>query len=216
MVVLSSSLAPAPAESEVPFRQREFLRPGDDVLLRDALLAHQLAVTDWGQSRQADRHRWVRSERKGRADEPRRQPRQAEAAVEIPGTALGPLDDDLLDEIAAAADDPSDAALVLLSPPARQVEPGDLFTSALRSGFPVVLWHPHADEESLRRAIEELTADGGLVDLPRRVRDVRLATERSSRKYSTYSSLIRDLVVLWDDPDRIIPLVPDLPTAEQE
>lgn len=117
-----------------------------------------------------------------------------------------------LDEVAAAADDPSDVALVLLSPPARQSEPGDLFTSALRSGFPVVLWHPHADEESLRRAIDELTGDGGLVNLPGRLRDARLATEKSQKNSS--ANLMRDLVVLWDDPERIIPLASGLPERE--
>jgi hypothetical protein len=80
---------------------------------------------------------------------------------------------------------------------------GDCLTAALRSGIPAVLWHPDASLHVLRELIAEFArSEHGLGDLPMQA------------KYSRHASLpevspdrdnpVRDLVVMWDDPSRLV------------
>lgn len=101
--------------------------------------------------------------------------------------------------------------LVMAHPPAARPDPRagpDELTSALRGGLPVILWHPDAGPEDLRELLGwMLSEDGGLRELPERH---KLANSRTDRPFE--NSLVHDLVVMWDDPKRLIvldrPLIP--------
>ncbi|WP_414945340.1 hypothetical protein [Amycolatopsis sp. cmx-11-32] len=123
---------------------------------------------------------------------------------------------------AESGDHPIDAILsdehwvgvVLAKPPSPQAEPDaapDELTSALRSGLPVILWHPDAEPESLRELLDwVLGTKHGLRELPHRR---KLAN--SGAAVPVKKSLAHDLVVIWDDPERVIvldqPLIPTRP-----
>ncbi|MFC3455217.1 VMAP-C domain-containing protein [Amycolatopsis speibonae] len=101
--------------------------------------------------------------------------------------------------------------LVLANPPSPRVEPGsapDELTSALRSGLPVVLWHPDVEPEKLRELLDwVLSAESGFIELPDRR---KLANSGAAVPFKNF--LAHDLVVMWDDPKRVIvldqPLIP--------
>ncbi|MEV7554356.1 hypothetical protein AB0N89_32475 [Amycolatopsis sp. NPDC089917] len=101
--------------------------------------------------------------------------------------------------------------LVLTGPPSSRVAPGsepDELTSALSSGLPVVLWHPDAGPEKLRELLDwVLAAEHGFIELPDRR---KLAISGMSAPFKNF--LAHDLVVMWDDPKRVIvldqPLIP--------
>ncbi|MFI7119291.1 hypothetical protein [Amycolatopsis sp. NPDC049868] len=101
--------------------------------------------------------------------------------------------------------------LVLAKPPPPQAKPGgvpDELTSALRSGLPVVLWHPDAEPETLRELLDwVLAAESGFIELP-----ARRKLANSGMAVPFKNSLAHDLVVMWDDPKRVIvldqPLIP--------
>ncbi|RSM68517.1 hypothetical protein DL991_41400 [Amycolatopsis sp. WAC 01375] len=95
--------------------------------------------------------------------------------------------------------------LVLAKPPSPQAEQGavpDELTTALRSGLPVVLWHPDAEPENLRELLDwVLAAESGFNELPDRR---KLANSGAAVPFK--NSLAHDLVVMWDDPKRVIVL----------
>jgi NTP-dependent ternary conflict system VMAP-like protein len=101
--------------------------------------------------------------------------------------------------------------LVMTGPPDPCPEPGDApdeLTAALRSGLPVIFWHPDAGPEDLRGLVDWiLGGDSGFIDLPARR---KLANTPRSSPFD--DSLVRDLVIMWDDPKRVIvldqPLIP--------
>ncbi|MEV4053968.1 hypothetical protein AB0J55_22485 [Amycolatopsis sp. NPDC049688] len=101
--------------------------------------------------------------------------------------------------------------LVMACPPPPRPDRGagpDDLTSALRGGLPVILWHPDAGPEDLRELLGwMLSEDGGLRELLERH---KLANSRADRPFA--NSLIDDLVVMYDDPKRLIvldrPLIP--------
>lgn len=96
-------------------------------------------------------------------------------------------------------------AMVLTgSPPSQPEAEGDEFTAAMRSGLPVVIWHPSASLEELATYLTELISSGTLIDLPGRTKESRM----SALDPAPDSKLARDLVVLWDDPDRTVVLGP--------
>lgn len=99
------------------------------------------------------------------------------------------------------------AVLVLpVTPPEHPWPGGDALGTALRSGVPALLWHPEASPGALREVVGELVAEG-VGDLPKRAQASRLAAFREA---STPFDLnvARDLVVLWDDPRRLVFLDP--------
>ncbi|WP_394621421.1 hypothetical protein JNUCC0626_20670 [Lentzea sp. JNUCC 0626] len=100
--------------------------------------------------------------------------------------------------------------MVMDEPPAAHPDPSagpDALTAALRAGVPLVVWHPRASAEDLRELVSRLvTGDGGIAGVPGRHRDAHLA--------ATDDDLIRNLVVLLDDPYRKIePGGPASPTS---
>jgi hypothetical protein len=91
--------------------------------------------------------------------------------------------------------------LVLAEPPPVQPDPGagpDGLTAALRTGLPLIFWHPEAGAEDLREIICWLH-ESGFADLPARHKNACLSLRFNA-------NLIRDLVILWDDPNRVIVL----------
>jgi len=113
--------------------------------------------------------------------------------------------------IEAVLSDPRWVGLAMVSPPPAQPKPGtepDELVAALRGGLPVIFWHPNASLDDLRHLIDWLlSGESGFIDLlARRKR----ATLSAAAPFS--DSLIRDLVVMWDDPNRVIvldqPLIP--------
>ncbi|WP_434446526.1 hypothetical protein [Lentzea sp. E54] len=92
--------------------------------------------------------------------------------------------------------------LVLDEPPSARPDPSagpDALTAALRAGLPLVFWHPSACAEDLRALVTRLAGgEGGILGLPGRHRDAHLA--------ATEDDLVRDLVVLLDDPNWTVAL----------
>jgi class 3 adenylate cyclase len=105
--------------------------------------------------------------------------------------------------IDAILSDPRLVLMVLTVAPPRQPRTGaDELTAALRSGLPALLWHPEVSPEVLREVVTQLIDDDGLGDLPGRARASRQAAFEVSASF--YLDIIRDLVVLWDDPHRLV------------
>jgi hypothetical protein len=104
--------------------------------------------------------------------------------------------------------------LVMAGTPSPRAEPGsepDELTTALRSGLPVIFWHPDAGPEDLRELINWLLeGDGGFMDLL-----ARRKLTNSSVAVPFNDSLVRDLVVMWDDPKRVIVLGQPLTPSQQ-
>jgi hypothetical protein len=104
--------------------------------------------------------------------------------------------------------DQDSVAMVLTSAPQPRHSDGsslDEFTVALRSGLPVLFWHPDGTSEALRELVTWLVGSGGLIGLPERTKESRQATLGPSH-LPFDSNLARDLVVLWDDPERTVVL----------
>ncbi|MGH3899073.1 MAG: hypothetical protein ACRDTA_12670 [Pseudonocardiaceae bacterium] len=111
--------------------------------------------------------------------------------------------------------DPRWVLMVLTAPPPRRARPGaDELTAALRSGLPALLWHPEVSSEVLRGVVTRLVDGDGLGDLPGRAQASRQASFREPAAPFDVS-VIRDLVVLWDDPHRLVVLdqPPDQPPS---
>jgi vWA-MoxR associated protein C-terminal domain/vWA-MoxR associated protein middle region 0/Effector-associated domain 2 len=115
--------------------------------------------------------------------------------------------------IDVALSDPQLALMVLTSAPPAQPRPGvDELGAALRSGLPALVWHPDASSEALREVVTRHFEGDGLGDLPGRVQALRRAGLQAS-EVSPDVNIAHDLVVLWDDPHRVVNLdqPPDIP-----
>ncbi|MGH3782226.1 MAG: hypothetical protein ACRDRO_16825 [Pseudonocardiaceae bacterium] len=116
--------------------------------------------------------------------------------------------------IDAILSDPRLVLMVLTVAPSPEPQPGaDELTAALRSGLPALLWHPEVSSEVLREVVTQLVRDNGLGELPERAQASRQAAFRRS---VPDLNIVRDMVVLWDDPHRLVVLdqPPDQPPAE--
>jgi len=71
--------------------------------------------------------------------------------------------------------------------------------AALAAGAPVVVWH-RTTRLNRRAALEKVLGGSGLLDLPKKVMRQRI-NARHPRAGPSHSG--RDLVLLWDDPDRV-------------
>jgi hypothetical protein len=97
------------------------------------------------------------------------------------------------------------AAIVLSAAPSPEPRGDDQLISALQSGLPAVMWHRlDADPESLREIVMWLADEGGLADLPTRCRYLRRDAHLDSARFDFEA--VRELVVLWDDPHRLLTL----------
>ncbi|MCA1674592.1 MAG: hypothetical protein LC799_21180, partial [Actinobacteria bacterium] len=110
--------------------------------------------------------------------------------------------------------DPRWVLMVLTASPPSQPRPGaDELAAALRSGLPALVWHPEASSDLLREVVTWLVDGDGLGDLPGRAQASRQAAFRASAAPFDVN-IARDLVVLWDNPHRLV--VPDQPSGEPQ
>lgn len=91
------------------------------------------------------------------------------------------------------------------TPPSTPVSDRDEFFAALRAGLPVIVWHPTVSSEAVREMVTWLADTGDLGNLPALTRKHRIDALRN-RSSSPDGGIVGDLVVLWDDPDRVLPL----------
>jgi hypothetical protein len=98
-------------------------------------------------------------------------------------------------------DDPP-VCVVFRQPPPITHDPGqDVAMAALHGGIPVMIWCRDSDSSvPFRREIERLLADGGLAELPERV---RLLRNQAIQLGDPKGHLGLSLTVLWDSADRI-------------
>jgi len=108
--------------------------------------------------------------------------------------------------------DPQWIGLVMTEPPPS--EPGhgidtDQLLAALRAGLPLIFWHPEAKPDDLREVVKWLGAgERGLIDLLTRR---KAASSLTAVPFN--NDLIRNLVVMWDDPKRVVALdQPSIPS----
>lgn len=126
-----------------------------------------------------------------------------DSMVRIPGLErifpFGPVTSEE-QPIDAVLSDPRWGGLVLAQPPSPVAEPGatpDTLTAALRAGLPLICWHPSASPEDLRELVDWLVGgEDGLVDL--------LGRRKAAHSALPALDLVRDLVVMLDDPNRVI------------
>ncbi|MET0233420.1 MAG: hypothetical protein ABW224_02150 [Kibdelosporangium sp.] len=105
--------------------------------------------------------------------------------------------------------DPQIVSLVLSEPPPRDVKPHDELTAAMRAGLPAVLWsRSEHDAGALAELIPHLVQPGDFLDLPQRVHEARQAALAAPDR-QTYTEVIQNLVIMWDNPLRTLYL--DLP-----
>lgn len=101
--------------------------------------------------------------------------------------------------------DPRWGGLVMAQPPSPQAEAGetpDALNAALRAGLPLICWHPNASPDDLRELVDWLlSADDGFVDLVGRRKALHSAASTPPNV-----ELGRDLVVMLEDPNRVIEL----------
>lgn len=96
-------------------------------------------------------------------------------------------------------------AAVLTGPPAPHVDlrqRGDELTPALRSGIPALIWHPQESRDTMQEFVGSLVENDGLADLPARTRAARLNAYEIG---AAFDDITRELVVLWDNPERLVP-----------
>ncbi|MDS0137278.1 hypothetical protein H5970_03605 [Amycolatopsis sp. CM201R] len=108
--------------------------------------------------------------------------------------------------------------MVLAGPPPARPRPGeDELAAGLRTGIPVLIWHPDAPAEVLREVVVWLLGGGELGELPVRTQDSRRAAFREATLPVDFR-IARDLVILWDDPSRLIFLddAPYMPEVTRE
>jgi len=96
-------------------------------------------------------------------------------------------------------------AVLTTTPPANPIPGRDELFAALRAGLPVVVWHPSVSSEVVREVVTWLAGSDDLGNLPTLTRKHRLDALRN-RSSSPDGGILGDLVVLWDDPNRMLPL----------
>lgn len=107
--------------------------------------------------------------------------------------------------IDAILSDPQWVSVVMAEAPLPHPRPNagpDEMISALRSGIPVIFWHPTASSEEIREIIEWLVTKDGLLELSSRIDEFRKSIYTSTVPFDT--DLARDLAILFDDPTRMI------------
>ncbi|HTI24619.1 MAG TPA: hypothetical protein VL652_26725 [Kutzneria sp.] len=103
---------------------------------------------------------------------------------------------------AALQDDPAVVTVVLTGPPPASPDRGDELLAALRSGLPGVLWHRDgADPKTVGDLVSGLIEDGGLMALPENAHKAR---RRGHQSTNVLYTALEDVVLLWDDPGRVI------------
>ncbi len=101
------------------------------------------------------------------------------------------------------------------SPPARPIPGHDQLFTAFRAGLPALVWHPSAGSDVLREVVAWLVGGDRLGDLPARTQESRQAVFQG-RQVPFDIDVFRDLVVLWDDPSRLVFLGDDVPDPSEQ
>lgn len=96
-------------------------------------------------------------------------------------------------------------AVLTQTPPVSPIPGRDELFAALRAGLPVIVWHPTVSSEVVREVVAWLAGSDDLGNLPALTRKHRLDA-LGNRSSSPDDGVIGDLVVLWDDPSRTLPL----------
>lgn len=96
-------------------------------------------------------------------------------------------------------------AVLTTTPPANPIPGRDELFAALRAGLPILVWHPTASSEVVRGVVTWLAGSDDLGNLPTLTRKHRLEALRN-RSSSPDGGILGGLVVLWDDPNRMLPL----------
>jgi vWA-MoxR associated protein C-terminal domain/vWA-MoxR associated protein middle region 0 len=114
-----------------------------------------------------------------------------------------PLEEHPID---AVLSDPHWVGLVLAKPPSPQPETDagapDELTAAFQAGLPLVFWHPAAGPADLRELVQWLlSGENGFLDVLKRHKTASISTT-----LPVNNDLARDLVVMLDDPRRVIVL----------
>ncbi|MFE6409693.1 hypothetical protein ACFVOR_22495 [Streptomyces sp. NPDC057837] len=104
------------------------------------------------------------------------------------------------EKVLAGMLDERQVAVVLSEPPEQDRPRGCLeIKAALRTGYPVVVWHRTSESTAeFRQALSDLLADGFADLLPRITR----FRQEAAALGSEHDHIGRNLAVLWDDPDR--------------
>jgi hypothetical protein len=117
-----------------------------------------------------------------------------------------PADTGAPHRVDAVLSDPRWVSMVLTAAPPAEPRPGlDELSAALRSGLPILIWHPEAAPDAVREVVDWLSEGTGLINLPARSQESRRA-EFLPLSAPFNINIARDLVVLWDDPTRIVAL----------
>ena len=112
-----------------------------------------------------------------------------------------PLEEHPID---AVLSDPRWVGLVLAKSPSPQPEADDdgpdELTAAFQAGLPLIFWHPTARSEDLRELVRWLLdGENGFLDVPKRHKTASVSTT-----LPVNNDLVRELVVMLDDPGRVI------------
>ncbi|MGH3758997.1 hypothetical protein [Actinophytocola sp.] len=106
----------------------------------------------------------------------------------------------------AVLSEPHWVSMVLEAPGDRPASAGtDELTAALRSGLPVLIWHPDLPPEELREIVDWLAESGGLIEVPQRAQVSRRAA-LGATELPIDLGVAKDVVILWDDPTRLVEL----------
>jgi len=108
--------------------------------------------------------------------------------------------------IDAVLSDPHWVSVVLEAPGERPAGPGtDDLTAALRSGLPLLIWHPDLPPQELRGVVDWLVESGGLIDVPHRAQESRRAA-LGATTLPIDLEVAKEVVIVWDDPTRLVEL----------
>jgi class 3 adenylate cyclase len=120
--------------------------------------------------------------------------------------------------IDVALKEPQHVSMVLSAAPSPEAKSGDELGSALRGGLPVVLWCRGEGDglaDAFRRFVTRLADSGGLIELPRRTLSARQDALGGTLAADIDPRVVHNLVVLWDDPARMVNLDQPPPVAAQ-
>jgi hypothetical protein len=77
--------------------------------------------------------------------------------------------------------------------------------AALRSGLPLLIWHPDLPPQELREIVDWLVESGGLIDVPHRAQESRRAA-LGATNLPIDLDVAKDVIIMWDDPTRLVEL----------
>lgn len=115
-----------------------------------------------------------------------------------------PADADQPYRVAVALKDQQVVSMMLSRAPAADAGPHDELSAALRAGLPAVLWsRQDGDPDALHEVVTHLGQRSGLKDLPQRVLVARQDALRALDQ-AVNPDVIRNLVIMWDNPSRLV------------